>query len=148
MIYIHYFFNNINYRCFLHQIGRVCVYQVYDGATTSGLRLHPNNGFTFGTSPRITMTASSGEMLIRFVTDALHSSRGWKATFSAGRNEHPVIALSTNWCPCRTCAQFVTSYGRLSTCLVFIWAGADSHFAYSFCLFIYLSQTSYKSMRG
>ena len=76
---------------FIHQIIRddkndACVYQVYDGATTSGLRLHPNNGFTFGTSPRITLTASSGEMLIRFVTDALHSSRGWNATFSAGRN--------------------------------------------------------------
>jgi hypothetical protein len=63
-----------------------CFYQVYDGATTSGLRLHPNNGFTFGSLPRITLTASSGEMLIRFVTDALHNSRGWNATFSAGRD--------------------------------------------------------------
>jgi len=64
---------------------RICLYQVYDGATTSGLRLHPNNGFTFNASPRITLTASSGEMLIRFITDALHNSRGWKATFSAGK---------------------------------------------------------------
>jgi hypothetical protein len=64
---------------------KVCISQVYDGATTSGLRLHPNNGFTSNSAPRITLTASSGEMLIRFVTDALHNNRGWKATFSAGR---------------------------------------------------------------
>ncbi|KAJ9591926.1 hypothetical protein L9F63_001528, partial [Diploptera punctata] len=57
--------------------------QVYDGASTSGLRLHPNNGFTSNSSPRITLTASSGEMLVRFITDALHNSKGWKATFSA-----------------------------------------------------------------
>ncbi|XP_069668601.1 uncharacterized protein uif isoform X2 [Periplaneta americana] len=57
--------------------------QVYDGASTSGLRLHPNNGFTASNSPRITLTASSGEMLVRFVTDALHNNKGWKATFSA-----------------------------------------------------------------
>jgi hypothetical protein len=63
----------------------ICVYQIYDGGTTSGLHLHPNNGFTSSTSPRITLTASSGEMLIRFITDALHNGRGWKATFSAGR---------------------------------------------------------------
>jgi hypothetical protein len=76
----------------------ICVYQVYDGATTSGLRLHPNNGFTFGSSPRITLTASSGEMLIRFVTDALHSSRGWNATFSAGRDVQLLHCLQTEVC--------------------------------------------------
>jgi hypothetical protein len=59
--------------------------QVYDGSTTSGLRLHSGNGFTAGSKPKITLTASSGEMLVRFTTDALHSSEGWLATFSAGR---------------------------------------------------------------
>lgn len=59
------------------------VVQVFDGASTSGLRLHSDNGFTV--KPRITLTASSGEMLIRFVSDALHNGIGWKATFSAGK---------------------------------------------------------------
>lgn len=60
------------------------VVQIYDGGSTSGLRLHPNEGFTGNTAPKITVTASSGEMLVRFITDALHSSKGWHATFSAG----------------------------------------------------------------
>ena len=59
--------------------------QIYDGGSTSGLRLHPNNGFTGNTVPKITVTASSGEMLVRFITDALHNSKGWHATFSAGK---------------------------------------------------------------
>lgn len=58
--------------------------QVYDGASTSGLRLHPGNGFTASSKPKIILTASSGEMLVRFSTDALHSNKGWSATFSAG----------------------------------------------------------------
>lgn len=58
--------------------------QVYDGSSTSGLRLHPGNGFSATNNPKITLTASSGEMLIRFVTDALHNQEGWEATFSAG----------------------------------------------------------------
>ncbi|XP_073992974.1 sushi, von Willebrand factor type A, EGF and pentraxin domain-containing protein uif isoform X1 [Rhodnius prolixus] len=57
--------------------------QVYDGVSTSGLRLHPGNGFTGNQVPRITLTASSGDMLVRFTTDALHNSKGWHATFSA-----------------------------------------------------------------
>lgn len=60
--------------------------QVYDGSSTSGLRLHPGNGFTADSKPKITLTASSGEMLVRFSTDALHSSQGWSATFSAGNS--------------------------------------------------------------
>lgn len=68
----------------LHQSDFV---QVYDGASTSGLRLHPNNGFTGSTPPKITLTAASGEMLVRFVTDALHNQKGWHATFSAGKIE-------------------------------------------------------------
>ncbi|XP_022825719.1 sushi, von Willebrand factor type A, EGF and pentraxin domain-containing protein 1 isoform X1 [Spodoptera litura] len=57
------------------------IVQVFDGASTSGLRLHSDNGFIV--KPRITLTASSGEMLIRFMSDALHNGIGWKATFSA-----------------------------------------------------------------
>ncbi|KAH1029276.1 uncharacterized protein LOC109533262 isoform X1 [Dendroctonus ponderosae] len=57
--------------------------QVYDGPTTSGLRLHPGNGFTETAKPKITLTASSGEMLVRFSTDALHNKAGWQASFSA-----------------------------------------------------------------
>lgn len=59
--------------------------QVYDGASTTGLRLHSGNGFSANSKPKITLTASSGEMLLRFVTDALHDSIGWEATFSAGK---------------------------------------------------------------
>ncbi|XP_071439306.1 uncharacterized protein uif isoform X2 [Hetaerina americana] len=59
------------------------VVQVYDGSSSSGLRLHPGKGFTGNVVPKITLTASSGEMLVQFVTDALHGSKGWKATFSA-----------------------------------------------------------------
>lgn len=57
--------------------------QVYDGSSISGLRLHSGNGFTGHTRPKITLTASSGEMLIKFQSDALHNSEGWSATFSA-----------------------------------------------------------------
>lgn len=58
--------------------------QVFDGPTTSGLRLHSGNGFSSEMKPKITLTASTGEMLVRFMTDALHNNIGWEATFSAG----------------------------------------------------------------
>lgn len=58
--------------------------QVYDGSNTNGLRLHSGNGFTSNTRPKITLTAESGEMLVRFVSDALRSSSGWQAAFSSG----------------------------------------------------------------
>ncbi|XP_032681239.1 sushi, von Willebrand factor type A, EGF and pentraxin domain-containing protein 1 isoform X1 [Odontomachus brunneus] len=57
--------------------------QIYDGSNTNGLGLHPVNGFTWNAQPKITLTAESGEMLVRFVSDALHSSAGWQAEFSA-----------------------------------------------------------------
>ncbi|XP_077268738.1 sushi, von Willebrand factor type A, EGF and pentraxin domain-containing protein uif isoform X1 [Temnothorax americanus] len=57
--------------------------QIYDGSNTNGLRLHPGSGFTSNTRPKITLTAESGEMLVRFASDALHSSAGWQAEFSA-----------------------------------------------------------------
>lgn len=59
--------------------------QIYDGSNTNGLRLHPENGFTSSIRPKITLTAESGEMLVRFASDALHSSSGWQAEFSAGK---------------------------------------------------------------
>lgn len=57
--------------------------QIYDGMTTSGLRLHSGNGFTGAAKPKLTLTASSGEMLVKFVTDSLHNGAGWSAVFSA-----------------------------------------------------------------
>ncbi|XP_073822904.1 sushi, von Willebrand factor type A, EGF and pentraxin domain-containing protein uif isoform X2 [Musca autumnalis] len=57
--------------------------QVYDGSSTSGLRLHSGDGFTGTAVPKLTLTASSGEMLIKFTSDALHNAAGWSATFSA-----------------------------------------------------------------
>lgn len=57
--------------------------QIFDGSTTNGLRLHSGNGFTGPQIPKLTLTASSGEMLIKFNSDSLHSSNGWTATFSA-----------------------------------------------------------------
>ncbi|KAG8295757.1 calcium ion binding [Homalodisca vitripennis] len=57
--------------------------QVFDGTSTSGLRLHPGNGFSGSAVPKITLTASSGTMLVRFTTDALHNSKGWHAEYSA-----------------------------------------------------------------
>lgn len=57
--------------------------QIYDGSTTSGLRLHSGNGFTGLQIPKLTLTASSGELLMKFNSDSLHSSKGFSATFSA-----------------------------------------------------------------
>lgn len=57
--------------------------QIFDGSTTNGLRLHSGNGFTGAAIPKLTLTASSGEILVKFSSDALHSSRGFSATFSA-----------------------------------------------------------------
>lgn len=59
--------------------------QVYDGSDINGLRLHPGVGFTTSARPKITLTAESGQMLIKFTSDALHNSAGWKADFSAGK---------------------------------------------------------------
>lgn len=50
--------------------------QVFDGSSTSGLRLHSGNGFTGTAAPKLTLTASSGEMLIKFTSDALHNAAG------------------------------------------------------------------------
>uniref|UniRef100_A0A182Y3Y1 Notch n=1 Tax=Anopheles stephensi TaxID=30069 RepID=A0A182Y3Y1_ANOST len=57
--------------------------QVFDGPSTSGVRLHAGNGFTDSNAPKITLTASSGKMLLKFITDALYNGKGWSAEFSA-----------------------------------------------------------------
>lgn len=100
--------------------------QIFDGSSTSGLRLHPGKGFTQTAKPTITLTASGGEMLIRFSTDALHSNEGWLATFSA---DCPVLkpgigalassrdtAFGTNITfSCPTGQEFATGRNRLTT---------------------------------
>jgi hypothetical protein len=45
--------------------------------------LHPGNGFTGNQRPEDVLTADQGEMIIRFKTDALESSGGFSAVFSA-----------------------------------------------------------------
>ena len=56
-------------------------FQVFDGE--GGLRLHPEDGFTGGEVPSMVLSADSGEMHVRFATDALESAAGFSAIFSA-----------------------------------------------------------------
>ena len=59
--------------------------QVYDGTERAqAIRLHPGQGFSGANPPTITLTADSGSVIVRFSSDPLRNSRGWKATFSAG----------------------------------------------------------------
>lgn len=60
-------------------------WQVHDGPTTDSLRLHSGNGFSGRTLPKLTLTAESGEMTVRFVTDSLRTKNGFRAVFSAGK---------------------------------------------------------------
>ncbi|XP_072154980.1 uncharacterized protein uif isoform X2 [Bemisia tabaci] len=104
--------------------------QVFDSLSTSGLRLHPGNGFTGNAAPKLTLTASSGEMLVRFVSDALHNGKGWHATFSA---DCPILkpgagALASSrdtafgtivTFSCPTGQEFATGKARITTeCLL------------------------------
>lgn len=57
--------------------------EIYDGLSTNGLKLHSGNGFTGANVPKLTLTASSGEMLIKFSSDSLNNGPGWSAVFSA-----------------------------------------------------------------
>ncbi|GAB6028275.1 hypothetical protein CHUAL_002455 [Chamberlinius hualienensis] len=57
--------------------------QVYDGPNTSGVRLHPEKGFTSRSKVDMVLTATSGKMTVRFVSDPLRTARGWTATFSS-----------------------------------------------------------------
>ncbi|XP_055948273.1 uncharacterized protein LOC129981454 isoform X2 [Argiope bruennichi] len=58
--------------------------QVYDGISPeSGVPLHPGSGFSGLTRPSITMTSSSGNLLVLFASNPVNTARGWKASFSA-----------------------------------------------------------------
>ncbi|CAG0905248.1 unnamed protein product [Darwinula stevensoni] len=57
--------------------------QVFDGSNERGIRLHGNDGFHGPRAPPMTLTAESGSIFIRFVTDPLRSARGWEAKFSS-----------------------------------------------------------------
>ncbi|KAG1655606.1 Fibropellin-1 [Nymphon striatum] len=58
--------------------------QVYDGSSESrGIKLHSNKGYTNSSMPRFTLTASSGQMFVQFITDPLRRAAGWKGLFSA-----------------------------------------------------------------
>ncbi len=45
-----------------------CLFQVYDGGM-EGLKLHPGSGFTDEITPAVTLTANTGRMLVKFVSD-------------------------------------------------------------------------------
>lgn len=47
------------------------------------MALHPSEGFTGTDVPQQMISAESGEMQIRFISDSLESSRGFSAVFSA-----------------------------------------------------------------
>jgi len=61
------------------------ILQIYDGTDSStGVPLHPSRGFGTKTKPvGLTLTASSGRMLLLFKTNALKAAKGWSAKFSA-----------------------------------------------------------------
>ena len=55
--------------------------EVTDGQ--NGLELHPSGGFTGSETPDYFLTADSGEMVLRFVTDAVKNNGRFLAQFSA-----------------------------------------------------------------
>ncbi|XP_043197541.1 uncharacterized protein LOC122368017 [Amphibalanus amphitrite] len=57
--------------------------QVYDGPDSSSLRLHSGDGFTGPSPPQLTLTAQSGQMLVRFNSDPLKTAKGFQAVFSS-----------------------------------------------------------------
>ncbi|KAG8179313.1 hypothetical protein JTE90_016418 [Oedothorax gibbosus] len=57
--------------------------QVFDGDSPNGVRLHPGNGFSGLSRPSITMTASSGNIFVNFITNPMHTAPGWMGSFSA-----------------------------------------------------------------
>lgn len=61
------------------------ILQIYDGTDSgTGVPLHPSRGFGTKTRPvGLTLTASSGRMLLLFKTNALKAAKGWSANFSA-----------------------------------------------------------------
>lgn len=68
--------------------------QVYDGSSANGVRLHPGEGFRGRTTPKmLTLSAQSGDLLVRFKSDALRNERGWRLVFSA---DCPPLPVSEN----------------------------------------------------
>lgn len=61
------------------------VVQIYDGSDPAyAIPLHPSKGFSGSTKPsNLTLTASSGKMVINFESNLLNSAKGWSARFSA-----------------------------------------------------------------
>ncbi|XP_076318247.1 uncharacterized protein LOC143229580 isoform X1 [Tachypleus tridentatus] len=58
--------------------------EIYDGTNPEeGVQLHPGEGFTGKSRPSLTLTASSGRMVLLFKSNPLHTASGWKASFSA-----------------------------------------------------------------
>ena len=55
--------------------------EVYDGL--NGLPLHPADGFTGSETPDYVLTAETGEMNVKFTSDAVKNQGGFAATFSA-----------------------------------------------------------------
>ncbi|KZS05970.1 Notch 2 [Daphnia magna] len=65
--------------------------QLYDGSSSNGIKLHPAEGFHGKTEPKMaTFSADSGDLLVRFKSDALRNDRGWKIVFSADCPQLPV----------------------------------------------------------
>ena len=55
--------------------------QVFDGQ--NGIKLHPGDGFTDSLTPDIALSADSGELNIKFVTDNSRENVGFSAIYSA-----------------------------------------------------------------
>lgn len=108
------------------------ILQIYDGQDSLiGVPLHPSRGFGTKTKPTgLTLTASSGQMLLIFKTNALKAAKGWSANFSAdcsplkiGRNaiasERGSMFGSKVVFTCPVGQEFSTGVSRLETeCLM------------------------------
>lgn len=58
---------------------------MYDGVSKeNGVPLHPGGGFSGLSRPFITLTASTGNLLILFASNPVNTGKGWRASFSAG----------------------------------------------------------------
>jgi len=75
--------------------------KIYDGISqtdsnsiSGNVPLHPFSGFNEKTTPLgLTLTASTGSMLIQFQTSPLNSAKGWQAVFSA---DCPLLKVGAN----------------------------------------------------
>lgn len=70
------------------------VHSVNLNAISGNVPLHPFGGFNEKTTPLgLTLTASTGAMLIQFQTSPLNSAKGWQAVFSA---DCPLLKVGVN----------------------------------------------------